>query len=164
MSIELTSIQTFAGPLWIAESARGVCRVGFGFELAQMPSGWRHTPGKSSRAVIQLDEYFAGARQHFDLTLDLQGTAFQQRVWALLQTIDYGTTTSYGQLAKTLGKPGASRAVGSANANNPIAIVVPCHRVIASNGGLAGFAWGTDTKRGLLDLEQRVIGCAQPVS
>src|SRR5690606_22982119 len=102
-----------------------------------------------------LREYFDGVRTRFDLTLDLHGTAFQQRVWSAPQDIGYGERTSYGALARTPGSPGASRAVGSANAKNSIAIVIPCHRVVAADGGLSGFAWGPEIKRALLDFESR---------
>src|SRR5690606_212960 len=97
--------------------------------------------------------YFAGTRTEFELELDLAGTEFQRRVWAALQKIPYGETRSYGALAKLLGNANASRAVGAANGRNPIAIVIPCHRVIAASGGLSGFAWGQEVKRGLLAFE-----------
>ncbi len=103
----------------------------------------------------QLREYFDGARDGFDVPLNPGGTEFQRRVWQLLREIPYGGTRSYGELAALLGQPGASRAVGRANATNPIPIVVPCHRVIGANGTLTGFAGGLDTKRWLLDFERR---------
>jgi len=101
----------------------------------------------------QLQEYFAGSRRAFDLPLDMRGTAFQKDVWEALLAIPYGETRSYGQLAKQLGRPSASRAVGAANGRNPISIVVPCHRVIGSTGKLTGFAGGLDIKARLLNLE-----------
>lgn len=105
-------------------------------------------------AITQLKEYFAGARHSFDLPLDPQGTAFQQKVWQGLQTIPYGETLSYGQLALRIGaEPGASRAVGAANGRNPISIIIPCHRVIGSSGKLTGFAGGLNSKQQLLALE-----------
>jgi methylated-DNA-[protein]-cysteine S-methyltransferase len=103
----------------------------------------------------QLQEYFAGSRVVFDLPLAPRGTLFQQRVWQQLLAIPYGETRSYGQIARTLGNPNAMRAVGAANGRNPISIVTPCHRVIASDGTLAGFAGTLAAKRYLLDLEQR---------
>lgn len=106
-----------------------------------------------SEAARQLEEYFAGARREFDLPLAPKGTPFQQSVWALLRQIPYGETRSYGQLAAALGNPKASRAVGGANHNNPIAIVVPCHRVIGADGSLTGYAGGLDIKAYLLRLE-----------
>lgn len=101
----------------------------------------------------QLSEYFAGARKAFDLPMALEGTAFRMRVWAALQDIPYGETRSYGDLARALGDPGASRAVGAANGSNPISILVPCHRVIGASGSLVGYAGGVDLKTALLRLE-----------
>src|ERR1700722_7949701 len=101
----------------------------------------------------QLKEYFSGKRNEFSIPLDMRGTAFQKDVWRALQAIPFGTTLSYGQIAKQLGRPTASRAVGAANGRNPISIVVPCHRVIGSAGKLTGFAGGLDAKAHLLNLE-----------
>lgn len=106
-----------------------------------------------SQVCAQLDEYFAGKRTVFDLPLKPDGTDFQKSVWRRLLSIPFGATTSYGELAKTLGKPKASRAVGAANGQNPLPIVVPCHRVIGSNGKLTGFAGGLEVKKQLLELE-----------
>lgn len=102
----------------------------------------------------QLAEYFAHQRQRFDLPLNPHGTEFQQRVWQHLHEIPFGETISYGTLAQRLGQPNASRAVGAANGRNPISIVVPCHRVVASNGKLTGYAGGVDRKLWLLQHEQ----------
>jgi methylated-DNA-[protein]-cysteine S-methyltransferase len=101
----------------------------------------------------QLDEYFAGTRTRFDLPLRLEGTPWERRVWSELLQIGYGETASYGEIARELGHPTASRAVGAANGRNPIAIIVPCHRVIGSDGSLTGYAGGLACKRALLDLE-----------
>ena len=101
----------------------------------------------------QLAEYFAGKRQDFDISLDMRGTPFQKNVWEALLAIPFGETRSYGQFARQLGNPNATRAVGAANGRNPISIIVPCHRVIGSSGSLTGFAGGLDTKSRLLDLE-----------
>ena len=106
------------------------------------------------RAVQQLEEYFAGARTEFDLPLDPQGTAFQHQVWTVLRQIPYGETISYGQQASMLGDKNKSRAVGAANGKNPIPIVVPCHRVVGSNGHLTGFAGGLDPTAWLLAHER----------
>lgn len=103
----------------------------------------------------QLDAYFNGTLQEFDLKLDLQGTPFQLRVWKQLQTIPYGQTVSYQHIAKQIGNPNSSRAVGSANGNNPVSIIVPCHRVIGSTGNLTGYAGGIWRKKWLLEHEQR---------
>ena len=102
----------------------------------------------------QLAEYFAGERTRFDLELAPAGTPFQLEVWEALRRIPYGGTRSYGELAAELGRPGSARAVGAANARNPISIVVPCHRVVGSAGALTGYAGGVEAKRALLDLER----------
>ncbi|SEB43149.1 methylated-DNA-[protein]-cysteine S-methyltransferase [Paramicrobacterium humi] len=104
--------------------------------------------------IEQLNEYFAGERTQFDLTLDAQGNDFQKRVWVQLLAIPYGQTRSYGQLAADLGDPNLSRAVGSANGRNPISIIVPCHRVIGADGSLTGYGGGIERKRFLLALER----------
>ncbi len=105
------------------------------------------------QALEQLSAYFAGNLRVFDLTLAPQGTAFQKTVWTQLRAIPYGATASYGAIATAIGKPTAARAVGMANSKNPLPIVVPCHRIIGSNGALTGFAGGLDTKRWLLAHE-----------
>lgn len=106
------------------------------------------------RAAYQLDAYFAGELQNFDLPLDCtQGTPFQQEVWQALRTIPYGNACSYAALAKQINKPKAIRALGAANGRNPLSIVIPCHRVIAANGDLQGYAGGLENKRRLLELE-----------
>jgi methylated-DNA-[protein]-cysteine S-methyltransferase len=109
-------------------------------------------------AASQLQAYFAGQLTDFDLPLSLDGSDFQRTVWASLQTIGYGETISYGQLADRIGQPSASRAVGLANGRNPVSIIVPCHRVIGADGSLTGYGGGLDRKRYLLSLEQRVSG------
>jgi len=106
----------------------------------------------------QLGEYFAGKRNHFSIALEMRGTRFQKDVWEVLRTIPFGETRSYGQLAKQLGNPRATRAVGAANGRNPLSIIVPCHRVIGSDGQLTGFAGGLNTKAHLLQLEQSAAG------
>ncbi len=118
--------------------------------------GWiaRRTP-LLARAAAQLTEYFAGTRREFDLPLGPRGTAFQVTVWGALTRIPFGATCSYGDLARSIGRPTASRAVGAANGQNPISIIVPCHRVIGSNGELTGYAGGLATKRWLIEHEQR---------
>jgi methylated-DNA-[protein]-cysteine S-methyltransferase len=109
------------------------------------------------QAADQLGAYFAGTLRRFDLPLDLRGTSFQKRVWSELLRIPFGETRSYGELARVVGNPNASRAVGAANGRNPVAIVVPCHRVIGSDGGLVGFGGGLHYKRRLLDLEREAV-------
>ena len=111
-------------------------------------------------AAKQLAEYFAGTRRDFDLPLAPTGTEFQRRVWRALQTIEFAATWSYGELARAIDQPSASRAVGAANGRNPISIVVPCHRVIGSDGSLTGYGGGERNKRWLLDHEAVVAGRA----
>jgi methylated-DNA-[protein]-cysteine S-methyltransferase len=121
-------------------------------------TGWRSKPSAATEKIIQqtvrqLDEYFAGKRKTFEIPLAPVGTAFQEKVWEELQRIPYGKTISYAQLAQAVDNPKACRAVGSANGKNPVAIIIPCHRVINANGGLGGYACGLDMKKWLLDLE-----------
>ncbi|RZL25759.1 MAG: methylated-DNA--[protein]-cysteine S-methyltransferase [Rhodococcus sp. (in: high G+C Gram-positive bacteria)] len=150
-----TVIESPIGPLTLVATANGLC----GLYMAEH----RHKPnestfGESSPANFgavreQLDEYFSGERTEFSLPLDPSGTEFQQRVWDALRTIPYGQTWSYMDLAQTLGNPLAIRAVAAANGKNPISIIVPCHRVVGSDGSLTGFAGGLDRKRFLLEQE-----------
>lgn len=117
------------------------------------PSGdWRESPARFDAARRQLDEYFAGRRQRFSLPLAPKGTSFQRRVWQALIDIPFGETITYAELARRVGNPRAARAVGAANGANPIAIIIPCHRVVAANG-IGGYAGGLDIKRRLLALE-----------
>jgi methylated-DNA-[protein]-cysteine S-methyltransferase len=146
------------GSLLLAASETGL--AGIYFERHRHFHGigadWRRNSGHRvlQAAQKQLEEYFAGRRCRFDLSLDLSaGTPFQQSVWRGLLQIPYGATLSYGQLAQNLGKPAAVRAVGAANGRNPISIIVPCHRVVASDGALTGYAGGVSNKQKLLDLE-----------
>ena len=106
-------------------------------------------------AQRQLDEYFCGERKNFDLPLRMKGTPFQLADWEALKGIPYGETATYGEIARRIGRPKAGRAVGMANHNNPISIIVPCHRVIGQNGKLTGYGGGLDIKRQLLELEQK---------
>jgi methylated-DNA-[protein]-cysteine S-methyltransferase len=125
------------------------------------PSGrdqWSLDEGAFPKVVEQLDAYFAGELTEFDVAFDLSGTPFQKRVWAALLDIPYGRTASYGEVASRIGQPGASRAVGLANGRNPVAIIVPCHRVIGSTGTLTGYGGGLPRKRLLLDLERQGPG------
>jgi methylated-DNA-[protein]-cysteine S-methyltransferase len=117
--------------------------------------------GVLGRAADQLDEYFAGGRTVFELPLATVGSPLQARVWAALGRVRYGTTTTYGRLAAELGlRPGAARAVGTANARNPLSIVIPCHRVVGTSGSLTGYAGGLAAKRHLLDHEAQVAAGA----
>ena len=116
-------------------------------------AAWQEAPDLLRHAVHQLQEYFQGQRQSFTLPLAPPGTPFQQRVWQALQHIPFGTTLTYRDLAQRLGMPQAARAVGHANGRNPVAIVIPCHRLIGSDGQLRGYAGGLDRKRRLLQHE-----------
>ncbi|MFJ4988253.1 methylated-DNA--[protein]-cysteine S-methyltransferase [Streptomyces sp. NPDC088732] len=118
--------------------------------------GERRDPAEAPFAPVteQLEAYFAGELTDFDLPLAMRGTPFQQRVWAALREIPYGSVMTYGTLAAELGNPGSSRAVGLANGRNPISIVVPCHRVVGASGSLTGYGGGLGRKRYLLDLER----------
>jgi O-6-methylguanine DNA methyltransferase len=112
---------------------------------------------RNRQAINQLDEYFTGKRQQFDLPLDMRGTQFQLSVWHALLQVAYGEMRTYKDIAQSLGRPTATRAVGHANGCNPIAIIVPCHRIIGSDGGLTGYAGGLHLKRALLDLERSTL-------
>jgi methylated-DNA-[protein]-cysteine S-methyltransferase len=145
------------GHLDLAMGERGLVAVAFhGRWIAPHGSKnvrWIEEPARFREVTRQLDEYFAGARREFDLPLDLRGPSFHLRCWQALLRIPFGQTWSYAQLAAEVGSPLASRAVGQANHHNPVAIIVPCHRVIASNGTLAGFGGGLPAKEFLLNLE-----------
>ena len=110
-------------------------------------------PDVIRRTFAQIEEYLAGRRKHFDVPLHAEGTPFMRRVWDVLRTIPYGATRSYKDIAAAIGQPGAMRAVGMANNRNPIALIIPCHRVIGADGKLVGFGAGLDLKRRLLELE-----------
>jgi methylated-DNA-[protein]-cysteine S-methyltransferase len=138
--------------LGIAEENGVICRIFFGkkkpagFELAETPL--------IKKAASQLAEYFDGKRKTFNLPLAPEGTEFQQKVWQALQAIPFGETRSYGEIAAQIGRPKASRAVGMANNRNPIVIIIPCHRVIGSDGSLTGYGGGLKVKEFLLKLER----------
>jgi methylated-DNA-[protein]-cysteine S-methyltransferase len=114
---------------------------------------WKRSASVLDDAIDQLTEYFAGTRTEFTVPLSLDGTEFQRSVWSALLDVGFGKTASYLDIAKAIGNPPAVRAVGMANGQNPVSIIVPCHRVIGSNGSLTGYGWGTERKSILLDLE-----------
>jgi methylated-DNA-[protein]-cysteine S-methyltransferase len=118
-------------------------------------SSWEREPAAFADVREQLTEYFAAQRTDFDVPLVMEGAPFQRRVWQALRDIPYGETISYGELARRIGRPTAARAVGMANGRNPIAVIVPCHRVIGADGTLTGYGGGLERKRILLDLEAR---------
>ena len=144
------------GPLFLVADDEGLREVRFEFEKRphEPLDGWVHSAQQLAQVRHQLEAYFSGERQAFDLLLKPQGTDFQQSVWQALTTIPYGTTASYGQISQQLDRPKASRAVGAANGRNPIPIIIPCHRVIASDGKLGGYTGGIEIKQTLLDIEQ----------
>ena len=148
-------IDSPVGRLLLAGDGASLIQVCFqsGPRPQQLRDGWVAAAAPLRAAIEQLDEYFAGRRRRFDLPLAPRGTDFQRRVWRALSDIPYGKTISYGELARRIGKPSASRAVGLANGANPLPIVVPCHRVIGADGSLTGFGGGLPIKRKLLALE-----------
>jgi len=157
------------GPLTLVAAGRALAGVYMdaqrhlpGTVAGAGPAG-QHRPDAAllAAAARELAEYFAGERTGFSLPLAMAGTDFQHRVWAALREIPYGETVSYGELARGIGKPSASRAVGLANGKNPFAIVLPCHRVVGSDGSLTGYGGGLDRKRFLLELERRVSSAAR---
>ena len=150
-----TYLQTPIGPLLLAGEDR-LSRISFpeGSMAFAPHSSWVRDDAAFAEAQAQLTEYFAGQRREFSLELDVRGTGFQKRVLAALQGIPYGQTRSYKDIAQHIGSPLAVRAVGAANGSNPIPVIIPCHRVIGSNGKLTGFGGGLPVKRFLLDLEQ----------
>lgn len=148
--------QSPIGPLLIAGDGEALRYIFFprNGKPAKPERGWvESATGPVAQTVEQLREYFAGQRREFDLPLAVEGTQFQQTVWRALQEIPYGETISYGELARRVGNPKASRAAGSANGKNRIPIVIPCHRVIAAGGKLGGFGGGLPVKQALLKLE-----------
>lgn len=168
-----TTVESQIGPLFLAASDRGLVALEFDVRLPGQQSirpnprdlreerkGFEFEEAKQLMKpyVEQVDEYFSGKRRGFDFPLDLRGTDFQLSCWRALLAIPYGETRTYADIARAVGKPNAFRAVGMANNRNPVAIVVPCHRVIASDGGLCGYGGGLDVKRKLLELEGALTG------
>jgi methylated-DNA-[protein]-cysteine S-methyltransferase len=146
------------GPLRLRAAGGSLVELGFHHGAHITATASREDARVLDATRIQLEEYFAGRRMCFDIPLRMHGPAFHQRVWEQLLQIPYGSTVSYGWIASRLGDPGLSRAVGTANGANPIAIVVPCHRVIGADGSLVGYGGGLRRKQALLDLESGRIG------
>ncbi len=148
------------GPLLLAGDGRKLELISFqaGPHARRAPPTWLASARPFRPVLAQLEEYFAGARREFDLPLAPRGSPFQRAVWQALTRIPYGETVSYGELARRIGHPQASRAVGLANRTNPLPIVVPCHRVIGADGSLTGFGGGLEIKRRLLALERAHVG------
>jgi len=163
-------MQSPIGSLAVSASERGITHLDFFVEEDGVPSQHATETSKEGnsgieperchvdRAIAQLEEYFAGKRTTFDLDLDVAtGTDFQKKVWQALTTIPYGETATYKEIAEQVGSPKACRAVGGANNKNPIAIIVPCHRVIGAGGKLVGYAGGLSKKTALLELERHAL-------
>jgi methylated-DNA-[protein]-cysteine S-methyltransferase len=163
-TIHFRTIDSPVGPLTLAGRNGTLAHLRM-VDQTHEPSraNWEQDEEVFPDAVEQLGAYFAGELTSFELDLELAGTEFQRRVWAALQTIPYGETRSYGEIALQIGAPGAFRAVGLANGRNPIGIIVPCHRVIGSSGSLTGYGGGLDRKRALLDLEKSRKQAALPL-
>jgi methylated-DNA-[protein]-cysteine S-methyltransferase len=151
-----TFIESPIGPLLAARDGEAIVQISF--TPSQARDEWIRNDDRFDDVRRALDDYFAGRSKTFDLPLEFRGTEFQKSVWRALIDIPFGETTTYAALARTIGKPEAVRAVGAANGANPLPIVVPCHRVIGSNGSLTGFGGGLPVKRWLLDHEARVAG------
>lgn len=148
-----TTVPSSIGELLLAGDLTGLRHIQFKGRDVTPPPDWQAVPGLPYPVAEQLNSYFAGHLRDFDLPLHPQGTAFQRKVWAALAEIPYGETISYLELARRVGNPNSVRAVGLANGRNPLPIVVPCHRVVGSNGALVGYAGGLPIKRALLALE-----------
>jgi len=172
-TLHCTTMHSAIGPLFLAASAQGLVALEFDARLPGQQSirpnprhlreekrgfKFEESPRLLQLYVRELEEYFAGKRREFTFPLDLRGTDFQKACWQALLAIPYGETRTYADIARAVGKPNAFRAVGMANNRNPIAIVVPCHRVIASDGTLCGYGGGLDVKRKLLELEGALSG------
>jgi methylated-DNA-[protein]-cysteine S-methyltransferase len=156
--MKYTAMDSPIGELLVAGDEDGLRRVSMSpFEAA---AEWTRDDEFFADARKQLEQYFRGERRGFDLPLTLDGNSFELSVWSALRDIPYGETVSYGHIARVLGHPDAPRAVGAANGRNPVAIVVPCHRVIGANGSLTGYGGGLDRKRFLLDLEAGILPLA----
>ena len=148
-----SDVETPVGTLRLVADATGLRQVRLVGAPDAVPSGWVRSDDALAFVRAQLAEYFAGTRRAFDLPLAPEGSPFDHATWDALRGIPHGETISYAELARRVGRPGAARAVGGANGRNPLAIVIPCHRVVASDGTLGGYAGGLDMKRLLLSLE-----------
>ena len=169
MSLAYHDFDTPVGTLRVVGDDSSIERIDLPNAAASPPDPrWREQrrslPGPLREAKRQLLEYFGGARRDFDLPLSPAGTAFQRQVWGELRRVPYGETVSYGELARRIGRPTASRAVGAANGRNPLAIVVPCHRVIGADGSLTGYGGGLPVKEALLAHERSVAGEGAPTA
>ncbi|SIT50675.1 Bifunctional transcriptional activator/DNA repair enzyme Ada (Includes: Methylphosphotriester-DNA--protein-cysteine S-methyltransferase; Methylated-DNA--protein-cysteine methyltransferase) [Paraburkholderia piptadeniae] len=162
LRVHYASAPTSLGLVLVATTDKGICKIAFGDDEGPLVDGLREEfasaeliadPARLAPFIEQIDAYLRGRRQRFDLPLDIAATAFQQRVWEALRRIPYGETRSYSQIAEAVGSPRAVRAVASACASNPVALAIPCHRVVQKGGALAGYRWGVARKAMLLDAE-----------
>ncbi len=161
----LSQYKSPLGKYIVGSSTNGVACVKTESRMTSIAAQWRKrgievkdAKGHNDGIIAELNAFFAGDLRQFSVPIDLRGTEFQRQVWNLLLNIPYGETRSYGQIAGALGRPGASRAVGQAIGTNPVAIIVPCHRVIGVNGGLVGYGGGLHRKQALLKLEAQHLG------
>ena len=161
--IAFTIVPCALGRLLVAATPRGICRVSLGSGTEELEAGLaaefpsaqlRRDRGALAASVGALLRYLDGRAEPLDLPLDVRATAFQRRVWEALRRIPYGTTRSYAEIARAIGRPSATRAVAQACATNPAALVIPCHRVVRADGGLGGYRWGVARKRALLEQER----------
>jgi methylated-DNA-[protein]-cysteine S-methyltransferase len=150
-----TTIDSPIGELLLAGGEHGLQRLWM--SPFRVQPTWTYDPDMFADVHDQLDQYFAGERYEFDVLLDLHGNGFELSVWDALLAIPYGETASYGEIARRIGAPTAARAVGMANGRNPVAVIVPCHRVIGADGSLTGYGGGIERKRFLLELEAGVL-------
>ena len=159
MTMLYTTIDSPIGELLLAGDGQALHHLSMqhGRRPLKLDPSWQRDDAAFTDVVEQLTDYFAGARRTFDVPLNLAGNPFERRVWDELLGIPYGETASYGLIAKRLGQPDAARAVGLANGRNPVAVIVPCHRVIGADGSLTGYGGGLERKRLLLDLESGVL-------
>lgn len=167
LTVRYASAPTSLGFVLVAATDKGICKIGFGDDAAMLADDLRgefanadllEDADRLAPFIAQIDAYLRGTRQDFDLPLDIAATAFRQRVWDALRRIPYGETRSYSQIAEAVGSPRAVRAVASACATNPVALAIPCHRVVQKGGALAGYRWGLPRKAALLDNEAQHAG------
>lgn len=161
--VRFATAESALGTVLVAATEKGICKIAFGDNPAALEADLATELSEAERIedqarlapfIVQIDAYLRGTREHFDLPLDISATAFQQRVWDALQRIPYGQTRSYSEIAEAVGSPRAVRAVASACASNPVALAIPCHRVVHKDGALAGYRWGTARKVALLSAEK----------
>lgn len=158
MKLRYRTVDSPVGPLTLAGSGSTLMHLRMADQShAPDRSGWEPDGDAFPDVADQLDAYFSGSLTEFDVEIRLGGTDFQRRVWSALQTIPYGQTRSYAEIAEQIGSPAAARAVGMANGRNPVSIIVPCHRVIGSTGAMTGYGGGVERKHALLALEAGVL-------